>query len=128
LLSQRLYAVQKDFDGRRVRQWLTDLDDRGFAAREAASAGLAKIGAALEPALRRELQSATTAEKRQRLARLLDACGRERSPEVLRLSRAVSALAEIGTPAAKKSLQELARGDEVSPVTSDARAALKRIE
>jgi hypothetical protein len=78
--------------------------------------------------LRQELELATTAEKRQRLNKLLDAFGRDRPPDQLRLLRAVSALAEIGTPAAKKALQELAKADDLAPLAVDARAALQRLE
>jgi WD40 repeat protein len=126
-LSERLRTAQKEFDPAKVRKWLSELDDRSFPVRDAASAALARLGPAIEPALRQELEAATTAEKRQRLNKLLDAFGRDRPPDQLRLLRAVSALAEIGTPAAKKALQELAKADELAPLTADAKAALQRI-
>ena len=127
-LAERLRTAQKEFDPAKVRKWLAELDDRSFPVRDAASAALARLGPAIEPALRHELELATTAEKRQRLNKLLDAFGRDRPPDQLRLLRAVSALAEIGTPQAKKALQELAKADDLAPLTADARAALQRLE
>jgi WD40 repeat protein len=126
-LAERLRAVQKEFDTAKVRKWLAELDDRSFLVRDAASAALARLGPAIEPALRHELELATTAEKRQRLNKLLDAFGRDRPPDQLRLLRAVSALAEIGTPQAKKALHDLAKADDLAPLAADAKAALQRI-
>jgi WD40 repeat protein len=126
-LAERLRTAQKEFDPAKIRKWLAELDDRSFPVRDTASAALARLGPAIEPALRLDLESATTAEKRQRLNKLLDAFGVDRPPDQLRLLRAVSALAEIGTPQAKKALQDLAKADDLAPLAADAKAALQRI-
>jgi WD40 repeat protein len=110
-----------------VARLIRDLDAEGFAAREKASAELAKLGRLAEPALREALEGKTSPELRQRLTRLLDNLqDEEKGVERIRSLRVVEVLEKIGTPAAQEVLRDLqARGK--SEVAEDAKASLERL-
>ena len=57
----------------RLRQWIAALDDPAFAKRDAATTELAALGERTEPALRAALAANPSAEKRQRIEKLLAA-------------------------------------------------------
>jgi WD40 repeat protein len=103
------------------------LDEEDFALREKASTELGLIGFRAEPALRRALQGKPSPEVRRRLKELV-AQLEERSsgPEKIRLIRTVEALERMGTPDARKLLQDLQAGGEWS-AAEDAKLALERL-
>jgi hypothetical protein len=91
-----------------VRRLIADLDHQDFATREAAEAGLVKIGRVVEPELRKELTAKPSPEVKRRAERVLArwsssapaACPADEAREL----RAVWALKLAGTPAARKLL------------------------
>jgi WD40 repeat protein len=108
---------------------LADLDASQFRKREAASKRLAELGDGAEPALRKELSEATSAEKRQRLEALLAALDRKNAPagENLRSIRCISLLERIHTPEARRLIDKVAKGMESARATQEAREALLRM-
>src|SRR5262249_16334005 len=90
--------------------------------------GLPKRGRLAEPALRKALEGGPLLEVRQRLQRLLeDLGGPVTSPQVLRASRAVQVLEQLGSAEARAVLLPLTRGAPEDWVTVEARAALERL-
>ncbi|HZY84554.1 MAG TPA: sigma-70 family RNA polymerase sigma factor [Gemmataceae bacterium] len=111
----------------RLRRLIADLDSDIFATREAATMGLAKLGASAAPALRTALKDNPSAEVRRRAAALLTTLREAPSPEALRNGRAVAALERMGTSEARRLLEALAKGAPGAALTDDARGALKRL-
>jgi hypothetical protein len=112
----------------RLRKLLADLDSEAFAVREAARKELHDLGDLAEQALRKALEGNPSLETRKRIEALLDVSPLPaRSPEVLRRLRAIQALEQIGTPAARQLLQHLAEGAPSARETREARAALQRL-
>jgi sugar lactone lactonase YvrE len=126
-LKEHLRPAKPTFDKDQVRQWLADLDNDAFAKREAASAALAKLGAAVEPEIRAALAKTDSPEARRRLEALLDGIERELSPEVLRRHRAVRVLELIGNRAAGDALRTLAENPDDGDLRRAAGAALERL-
>jgi WD40 repeat protein len=126
-LRDRLRPVP-EVEPRRVRRLLADLDSNEFAAREAAARELAALGERVEPALRRALKESPSAEVRRRLGDLLTAPKGPPPPNTLRALRAVWVLERVGTPEARKVLEELAQGAPAARQTAEAKAALARLE
>ncbi len=116
-------------DADRLGKWVADLDSNDFAAREAAAAELALLGRFAEPALRKAKEGTASAEVRRRIDDLLDKLtSRTLTDDQLRDGRAVLALEQIGSPSARELLKRLAGGAPAAPLTTDARAALARLE
>ncbi len=110
-----------------TRPLLADLDGKSFRRREDAVKRLKELGTAAEPALRKALAGGPSLEQRQRIEALLAALivpSAESSPASLREVRAVAALRLMNVPAARRVLEELARGIPSAPTTRLARAAL----
>jgi hypothetical protein len=111
----------------KLNRLLADLDDDDTDVRDAASRRLAKLGEQAEPALYDALSLRLSGEQRRRvLAVLASAAPAEPSPERLSERRAVRALEQMDTPAARGLLDEWAGGGPNAPPTRDARAALAR--
>jgi WD40 repeat protein len=107
---------------------LFDLDSDRFEVRERAERELAKRESAIEPVLRKALQSSPSQEVSRRVRALLEkieASGPSR--QQLRETRAVEALGWIGTADAKDLLSKLARGPAESSLTRQAAESLKRL-
>ncbi len=110
-----------------VRRLVGELDSADFAAREAASRGLERLGGAAAPALRRVLEGNVSAEVRRRLEAVLARFSDPPlSAEGLRFARAVGVLEQLGTIDARRLLEDLARGADGAPETRTARDALER--
>jgi dipeptidyl aminopeptidase/acylaminoacyl peptidase len=111
-----------------VGRLIADLDADDFEAREKASAALAQVGVSAEPALRRALAAAPSAEVRKRVAALLDrlASG-SRSPEFLVAIRATEVLEVLGSAEAREVLQSLAEGAPGAHLTQQAKGSLDRV-
>lgn len=125
VLKERLRPVPGPKDARGL---IARLDDPKFAAREEAARELAGYGEAVEGDLREALRKPASAEQRERLAQLVDRLPKGPAPtgEILRGLRCVWLLEQLGTPAAKRLLRELAGGAPGARVTSEAKAALDR--
>jgi RNA polymerase sigma factor (sigma-70 family) len=116
-------------DPKRVRRLLADLDGNEFAVREAASEALAGLDEQATPQLEAALKSTESAEVRTRLARILE--GKRRAaltPDQIRQTRAVMVLERIGDGEAKTLLKRWAGGPAGARLTTEAEAALKRLE
>jgi len=110
-----------------VKARLADLDSQQFATRQKALADLEKLGAAIEPVVRAELDGRPSAEKRRQLVRLLEIFSSP-LPENLRMLRAVEVAERAGVPGAKAILEEWSRGPAGARLTEEATAALRRMK
>jgi hypothetical protein len=115
----------------RVSGLLAALEDDQFEARERASRELEKLGPEAAPALRQALAGALSVEARSRARKALDALKPAASapgpPGLPDVPTALAVLENVGTPEARRALEELARGPAGSAVTREARAALARL-
>jgi WD40 repeat protein len=114
-------------DAARVGRLIADLDRPKFAVREAASRELKDLGDAAKPLLQTALACKPSPEVRRRLEALLGGPPVIRSPELLRQLRAILVLERIGTPPARRLLEELAHGLPEARLTRAGQAALGRL-
>lgn len=126
LLKGRLRPVEAA-DTRRINQLVADLDSDTFAVREKAAEQLRELGDLAESALRTALEHAASAEVRRRAAALVEQMDPVRSPERLRVLRAVEVLELIGTKEAREVLAGLAQGAPEARLTQETKAALERL-
>jgi sugar lactone lactonase YvrE len=127
-LRERLRPAGAPAPNPRRARLIADLDHDRFDVREKATEELAKEGKAAGPALREALEGRLTLEARRRALGLLERLGPQvPSGEGLRGLRAVEALERMGSPAAQRVLQGLARGSSAAPLTREARASLARL-
>jgi hypothetical protein len=127
-LRQRLRPAVAAVRDPRIDRLIAHLDDDRFVVREKATQLLANCGKSAGPALHQVLRNPPSLEVRRRVECLLDRLGREvLSPEQVCLLRAVEALEQMGTSAAKKMLETLAQGAPEAQLTRDAKAALERL-
>jgi WD40 repeat protein len=108
-----------------ARKLLADLDSDAFADREAAVKRLKELGLQAEPALRAALKMKPSLEQRRRIEELV-AAFQEAPPtaEELRQLRALIVLERIGTPEARRLLEQMAKGPPSARLTRQAQAAL----
>src|SRR5262249_8285532 len=125
-LGQRLAPVPPA-DPKQVARLLAALNDERFAAREQATAELAKLGEQIGEALRKALQRPETLEQRRRVEQLLQKL-QQLSAERLRSVRVVEVLEQVATPAAHKLVAALAGGAPEARQTQEARATRERLE
>jgi hypothetical protein len=128
-LREHLPPVPREESQRkRIARWIEELDAETFATRESASAELARLGEAAQPALREALVGNLSLEARRRVERLLQRLEeRELPAEVLRAVRAVMVLEQIATPEARALLRELATAAPETRLTREAKAAVSRL-
>jgi RNA polymerase sigma factor (sigma-70 family) len=114
-----------------VRRWIRELDDKRFAVRERATAGLKKLGREVEADLRRALAKGPTEEARRRLGRLLADLPARTAPlsarDLLQRLRTLEVLDRAGTPEARRLVEALAAGPADSPLARQAQAVLRRL-
>jgi hypothetical protein len=126
LLSKRRHAAPSH-DPQRLHRLLADLESEQFAVREKAQEELAALGDLAEPALRRSLENKPSLEMRRRVQTLLERLrGPVTRPELLQALRALAVLEDIGTPEARRLLQELTKGAPEARLTREAKASLRR--
>lgn len=112
----------------RIALLIADLDHRQFARREQAFAELWELGLQVMPALRRNLTPNASLELRRRIEELLRRLpGPTVSRDLLRAIRAVEVLERLGTPAATRLLETLAKGAAEARLTREATVALGRL-
>src|SRR5207253_2866828 len=99
-----------------------------FAIRRRAEVELEVLEVLAIPALRAELQTLPSLEKRRRIESLLEKLDAIRAPERQRSLRAVGVLEQTATPAARRVLQTLASGAEEVRLTIEAKSALERLK
>src|SRR5262249_38654998 len=116
-------------DPKRIQRLLADLGSAVFAVREAASKALRGLDEQATPYLEATLKSAASIEVRLRVQKILEQ--HQRAPltaEQLRQTRAVMLLEQIGDAASKNLLHRWADGPVGALLTTEASAALTRLE
>jgi RNA polymerase sigma factor (sigma-70 family) len=111
----------------RVEQLLVDLDQEAFAVRQQAEGELEKLGASIEPALRKALEGKPSLEVRRRIEKVLEKVA-GLTGERLRTIRALAAIEHMHTPEARRLLDALAEGDPRAWLTQEAKVIRKRLE
>ncbi len=128
LLRERLKPADAA-DAKRTEALVAQLNDDDFDKRENASKELANLGAQAEAALHKAAKDPPSAEVARRVAELLAKIKEGAvSGDQLREARAMEVLEGLGTPEAKKLLEELAKGASGATLTQQAKAALERVE
>jgi hypothetical protein len=111
-----------------VKGLLIDLDDDEPKTREKAMAQLQELSAAFEPMLMQVARENASGEVRNRVKFVLGQQREKAVPRALLVQlRAVQVLEQIGSPAARRTLEELAGGAAGARVTEEARQALERL-
>jgi hypothetical protein len=114
-------------DEKKVRQLLRDLGDSAYTVREKAEKELNSLGDLVESMLRSELAATSSAETAARLKRLLLALASP-SPQRMAAFRAMEAVERIGTPQARKLMEEWASDDPENSFTREAKKSLERMK
>jgi WD40 repeat protein len=107
-----------------MRKLLADLDNDSFKVRDAAAKRLNELSFQAEPALRAALNAKPSLEQRRRIEELLAAAPPPPTPEELRQLRALIVLERIGTPEARRLLEEVAKGPPSARLTRQALSSL----
>jgi hypothetical protein len=118
-------------DEKRLARLIADLDAEEFAVREKATQELEALGEVAAGACRKALEGNSSPESRRRLQGVLNKLAREiggPSPDRLRLQRALEILERAGTAEARELLEALAKGAPGAWLTTEAGAALNRLE
>src|SRR5262249_11117424 len=93
------------------------------------SQSLERLGRQAEPALKKALAGAPSAEARSRVQVLLDKLsGPAQSNERLRRQRALTAMEQMGSREARQVSEALTKGPADDALTAGAKAALRRLE
>jgi hypothetical protein len=129
LVRKRLQpSTAKPPDQRQIAAWIADLDADSFETREKASRVLGEAGPHARAAVLAALEAGPAPEKKRRLEEVRDRMDRAGpSLEMLRPTRALELLERLGTPEARKLVEELAGGSPGARLTLDARATLRRL-
>jgi RNA polymerase sigma factor (sigma-70 family) len=128
LLRERLKPAQAA-DREHLRRLLAELDSEQFTVREKARQELAELGELAEPALRQALADKPSLEARRQIQTLLDNLRAVvTQPEQLRALRAVAVLEDMGTPEARRVLEQLAKGTAEARLTREVKASLRRLD
>jgi RNA polymerase sigma factor (sigma-70 family) len=117
-----------NFDAKKVRQLIADLDNDAFSVRESAFKQLEAMRTTAELEMRRVLAAGPSAEVRRRLEALLaQPAAAVSSPGECRRLRSIQVLEQIGSTEARRVLSEIAeQGTSVAEVR-DAKAGLYRM-
>ncbi len=108
---------------------IADLDSEDFAVRNAAHKALAELADIAVPAMRKALASTPPLEQRKRLEELVDRVETKKlTAAELQLTRAIDVLVRHGTPETRQLLTALSAGAPGALATTEAQAALKRLE
>jgi hypothetical protein len=123
LIDDLMRTTPADIDG-----WIAGLDDDRFAAREAAAARLRSVGTAAVPQMQAALNRSPSPEKRRRLEAIVGAIREAPVPsDWLFAVRGRMVLEQIGTPEARKLLDEWAAADPRARPETEARAVVERV-
>jgi hypothetical protein len=128
VLQKRLTASRPRGPGEAaIARMIRDLDSSEYAVREKASADLAKVGSPAVPALKRAVVNPASLEVRRRVERLLVRLDPAELPaDELVALRGVQALEYMGTPEARRLLEQLAR-TAAGRLTEEASQAVERL-
>jgi RNA polymerase sigma factor (sigma-70 family) len=127
LLAQKLREAPS-IDAARMRKLVAELDGDDFDARQAAQKQLEAVGKHAEPALRQALTQRPSVELRRRIEGIL---GKREvptaSPDVLQVLRGIEVLEHIGSPEARRALEQFAEQTADDYFRHEARAAIERL-
>jgi WD40 repeat protein len=121
---------RKSLTDKEVARLIAELDDDSYRVREVATAALEAAGQQVRTALRSALRARPTPEARRRLHELLAALPDPTEAQALerrRTLRALEVLEWLGTPPACRLLEELAAGPSDALLTTECKAALRRL-
>jgi WD40 repeat protein len=125
LISKRIQPVKASVP---ISQFIHELESDDSAVREKAFAELEKLGDWIKPKLREELQKNSSTDFQTQVNKLLaNPPSVTVPPEHLRDSRALEVLEFIGTPGARRVVENLASGAPEARLTQDAKATLARL-
>ena len=111
-----------------IEPLIAALDSQVFKTRDEATNKLEELGRIAEASVRSALAGTPSAEKRRRLAMILEhITGIERTQDELRQLRMVQLLEQIGNKEAVAFLESLAAAQPISSLTLDAKSSLKRL-
>jgi WD40 repeat protein len=115
-------------DEKGIAKLIAGLDSEEFQEREDATQALVRAGPTAEAAVKKALENKPSAEAKQRLEFILNKMSGKLGPDVeeVRVVRAVEVLERVGTPEARKVLEEFAKGGE-GRLNVEARAAAERL-
>jgi hypothetical protein len=125
LLQERVQPVLVP-DQEKLKQLLLDLEANDFSVREKATEDLEKLGELAGDALHKALEAKPSPETQTRIEQLLGRLADIR-PEYIRALRALDALEQIGTPAARQVVERIAQGAPGALLTRSARGTLARM-
>jgi hypothetical protein len=108
---------------------IADLDNDDFEVREKATEKLIALGRAAEAAVRKAAATGS-AEVKVRAARILEPLEKGNSGDGGRLRglRALEALEAIGTPEARRVIEDVSKGAPEAELTGAAKEALRRLD
>src|SRR5262249_50694600 len=116
-------------DPARIGRLIAALDSEAFEQREAASRELAALGKLAERDLKRALSGKPSAEMKRRIRELFDEhhIADHLPRDLRRAAGGVRVLELLGTPEARRVLEEAARGPAGAWLTEEAKEALRRL-
>jgi hypothetical protein len=113
---------------REIARWIADLDSDRFQMRQQATRALRETGRIAESAMQEALKARPSLEQKWRLEELLRRLHRTGvAAEMLRPVRALELLERIGTPDARRLVEELAAGNPTSDLTHYAQEVRQRL-
>jgi WD40 repeat protein len=126
LLKKRIRPVNAP--GKTPEQMIAELESPRYAVRQQATADLARLGERARLPLMKALAKKPLLETQRRIeGLLLKLEGAQIPPAEVRVLRALEVLEHIGTPEARRILENVARGERTARITIEARAALDRL-
>jgi RNA polymerase sigma factor (sigma-70 family) len=127
LLRAQLPPAKLGVSREQIAALIAELDSTTFRTREGATKALAELGVLAAGQLREALPKAKSPEHQRRIEDLLARLKRDRTPDELRLMRAIAVLERSGTLEARRLLESLATGTAAALLTEEAKSALKRL-
>jgi WD40 repeat protein len=126
LLRERVKPVAAP-NAKQMARWIADLDAADFDQRQRAEQALEKLADLAGPALRQTAAGNPSLEARRRIEGLLQRLDSTLTAEALRAIRSVQVLESIGNPESRQLLAQLADGAAGARLTTEAAAALARL-
>jgi len=121
-----LASCDKDLQAK-MDQLVALLDSPQFAVREKAMQDLEKLGEAIGRALRTALAKKPSSQVARRLEQLLERFDPDKSPEALRVLRAIEVLERVASAETRALLNTLAEGVPGQLLTDEAKCAHDRL-
>jgi WD40 repeat protein len=113
---------------RSIERLITALDDDDFSTREKAVTELKVLGQIAQPALFALLNGKPSAEAAKRALTLIETIDPAKvDAERIREDRCLEVLEVIGTPEARRFLNELSKGSPAAHLTQEAQASIERL-